>query len=100
MSFTEVYIVKFLATRSFAFRGSEEKIGSQTNGNFLGIIELISQCDPFLAEHLVKHGNLGSGKTSYLCKTINKELMHLMGKEVFSFIIKEMNDRKNFSKYF
>ena len=32
----------FLATRSLAFRGSEEKIYSQTNGNFLGIIELIS----------------------------------------------------------
>ena len=49
-----VNIVKFLAIRGLAFRGSEEKIDSQTNGNFLGIIELISQYDPFLAEHLVK----------------------------------------------
>ena len=49
-----VNIVKFLAIRGLAFRGSEEKIDSQTNENFLGIIELISQYDPFLAEHLVK----------------------------------------------
>ena len=49
-----VTVVKFLAIRGLVFRGSEEKIDSLTNGNFLGIIELISQYDPFLAEHLVK----------------------------------------------
>ena len=92
-----VNVVKFPATRGLAFRGSEEKTGSQTHGNFLGIIELISQYDPFLAEHLVKHGNLGSGKTPYLSKTIYEELIHLTGKEVFSFTIKEMKDSKYFS---
>ena len=76
-----VYVVKFLATRSFAFRGSEEKIGSHTNGNFLGTFELISQYDPFLAEHLVKYGNLGSGKTCCLSKTIYEDIIHVMGKE-------------------
>ena len=44
-----VNVVKFLATRGLALRGSEEKIGSQTNGNYLEIIELISQYDTFLA---------------------------------------------------
>ena len=38
-----VNVVKFFSTPGLAFRGSEETIGSQTNGNFLGIIELISQ---------------------------------------------------------
>ena len=92
-----VNVVKFLATRSLALRGSEEKIGSHTKGSFLGITELISQYDPSLAEHLVKYGNLGSGKTSYLSKTIYEELIHLMRKEVFSFIIKKMKDRIYFS---
>ena len=92
-----VHVVKFLATCGLAFRGSEEKIGSPINENVLGIIELISQYDPFLAEHLVKYGNLRSGKTSYLSKTIFEELIHLTGKEVFSFLIKEMKDRKYFS---
>ena len=68
-----VNVAKFLATCGLAFRGIEEKIGSQIKENFLGIIELISQHDPFLAEHLVKYGNLRSEKTSYLSKTIYKE---------------------------
>ena len=42
-----VNIVKFLATRGLAFLGSREKIGSQTSGNFLGIIELISSMTYF-----------------------------------------------------
>ena len=92
-----VNVVKFLARWDLTFRGSEKEIGSQTNGKIWGIIELISQHDPFLAKHLVKCGNLGSGKTSFLLKNIFEELIHLMGKEVFSFIVKEMEGRKYFS---
>ena len=93
-----VNVIKFLATRGLAFRSSEEKIVSQTNGDFLGIIELTSQYDAFLAENLVKYGTLGSGNTSYLFKTIYKEfIIHFMVKEVFSFTVKEMKDRKYFS---
>ena len=36
----------------------KKKIVSQTNGNYLGIIELISLYDPFLAEHFIKRVNL------------------------------------------
>ena len=61
------------------------------------LLSLTLQYDPFLAENFVKYGNLGSGNTSYLSKTIYKELIHLMGKEVFSFIVIEMKDRKYFS---
>ena len=53
-----VNVVKFFTTRNLAFRGSEKKFFSQTNRNYLGIIELISLHDPFLAEHLIKRGNL------------------------------------------
>ena len=38
-----VNVVKFLATRGLVFRDSEEKIGSQTNRNFLGTFQLISR---------------------------------------------------------
>ena len=94
MSFTKVVNVEKISPNSgLVFRGSEEKIGSQTKRNFLGIIQLISQHDPFLAKHLVKYGNLGSGKTSYLSKTIYEELIHLMRKEIFSFIGKEMKGK-------
>ena len=57
-----VNVVKFLSNRCLAFRSSHEKIGLQINGNVLGIIELTSQYNPFLAAHLVKYGNLDSGK--------------------------------------
>lgn len=56
-----VEVIKFLAARGLAFRGDDQKLGSKQNGNFLGIIELISKFDPFLAEHLARHGNKGKG---------------------------------------
>ena len=42
-----VNVVKFLATRGLAFRGSEETFGFQANGNYLGVIELNSQYDAY-----------------------------------------------------
>ena len=66
-------------------------------GKLFRNIELKSQYDSFLAECLVKYGNAGSGKTSYLSKTIYEELIYLTGKEAFSFIVKELRGRKYFS---
>ena len=73
-------VIKFLATCGLAFRDSEEKIGSQTNENFLGITELISQYDPFLTEHLVKYANLGSGKTSYTAQKMKFSIRNFFNK--------------------
>jgi len=36
-----------------ALRGSNEIVGSRDNGNYLGILELIGQFDPFLSQHIV-----------------------------------------------
>lgn len=43
-----VAVIKFLAERGLAFRGEDELLGSPHNGNYLGILELISQFDQFL----------------------------------------------------
>ena len=59
-----VATIKFLAERSLAFRGNDQVIGSPSNGNFLGTLELLSQFDPFLAAHLDKYGNKGKGSIS------------------------------------
>ena len=75
-----VNVIKFLATCGLAFRGSEEKIGSQTKENFLGITELISQYDPFLAEHLVKYANLDSGKTYYTAQKMKFSIRNFFSK--------------------
>ena len=42
-----VSAVKFISSRGLAFRGDTEVFNSQQNGNYLGILELIPEYDPF-----------------------------------------------------
>lgn len=92
-----VAVVKFLCERSLSFRGNNEVFGVPNNGNYLGILELISQFDPFLKEHILKYVNQGTGNPSYLSKTICEELIQLMGKKVLKTIIEEINIAKYYS---
>ena len=69
-------------------------IGSPSNGNFLGTLELLSQFDPFLAAHLEKYGNKGKGSISYLSSTTCDQLIATIGKEVLSTIIEEIKTAK------
>lgn len=64
-----VSVIKLLASRGLAFRGSDELFGSPSNGNFLGIIELLAEYDPFLASHIENYGNKGRGMT-LSCKCV------------------------------
>ena len=59
-----VAVVKFLALRGLAFRGENEVFGSENNGNFLGIIELLAQFDTFIANHVSRLG--GEEEALYL----------------------------------
>lgn len=92
-----VTVVKFLAQRGLAFRGQDEILGSCNNGNFLGIIELLSEFDPFLATHITRCGNAGRGSVSYLSSTTCNEFIQLMGKEVLSTILSEVKTAKYFA---
>ena len=65
-----VSVIQFLCIRGLAFRGKNELLGSPGNGNYLGILELLSQYDTFLAEHICQHGNKGHGNTSYIYSPI------------------------------
>ncbi|XP_065662667.1 zinc finger MYM-type protein 1-like [Hydra vulgaris] len=47
-----VAVIRFLAGRGLAFRGHNEVIGSSNNGNYLGILELLTQFDPVLKQHI------------------------------------------------
>lgn len=47
-----VAVMKFANERGLGFRGLEEKWGPHQNGNFMGVIQLIANFDPFLHEHL------------------------------------------------
>ena len=92
-----VSVIKFLCVRGLAFRGKDELVGSPHNGNYLGLLELISQHDPFLAEHIRLYANKGRGHASYLSSTICEEIIELMGQKVLSVIFCEMKSAKYFS---
>ena len=92
-----VETIKFLAERGLAFRGDNETFGSATNGNFLGLLEVIAKFDPFLASHIERHGGKGSGSTTYLSKTICDELLQVMAQKLESSIIAEVKTAKYFS---
>jgi len=92
-----VSVIKFIAERGLAFRGDNELIGSPSNGNYLGILELIAQYDVFLAQHIQIHGNRGSGHTNYLSSTIMEELVSIMGKKVKQEIISRVKRSKYYS---
>ncbi|XP_065664586.1 zinc finger MYM-type protein 1-like [Hydra vulgaris] len=92
-----VAVVKFLSSRGLPFRGNNETIGSEQNGNYLETLELLSQFDPFLHEHMKKHGNSGKGNTSYLSANICEEFICLMGNKVMSEIISELKKAKYYS---
>jgi len=71
--------------------------GTADNGNFLGILELLSQFDPFLSDHIAKYGNAGKGTILYLSKTICDEVIHLMSQKVRSATVSEVKDAGYFS---
>ncbi|XP_050530959.1 zinc finger MYM-type protein 1-like [Daktulosphaira vitifoliae] len=90
-------VIKFLASRGLAFRGSNQIFGSTQNGNYLGILELLSEYDSFLKDHIKTYGNKGHGITSYLSANICEEFIELMGKQIFFYIIKELKKSKYYS---
>ena len=82
-----VAVIKLFASRGFDFRGDNEKICSPNNGNFLVVLEVISQFDPFLAQHLTQFVNPGKGNVSYMSSTICEEFVSLLAKEVREKIV-------------
>ncbi|KAL4090089.1 hypothetical protein QTP88_024990 [Uroleucon formosanum] len=89
--------ILFLSGRGLPFRGSDEHFGSNHNGNYLGILELLSKFDPFLAQHIAVHGNQGKGHTSYLSKTICNEFIALIANKTRTMIIDQLKKAGYFS---
>jgi len=92
-----VAIVKKLGSRGLPFRGHDEIIGSVNNGNFLMIVELLSEFKPFLSQHITRFKNSGSGTTSYLSSTVYEEIIKLMANKVKKAIIIQIKTSKYYS---
>jgi len=94
-------IIFFLSERGLPFFGSNERIGNPNNGNFLGLVELLSKYDAILSEHVTKVRASQEEKkrlqVHYLSNKIQNEFIDLCGSFVQKKIINEINNAKYFS---
>ena len=81
----------FLTSRNLAFSGETSELGDVHNGNFLGLLELISKYYSVIQEHLEKvkeYKQRGEQlPTHYLSWHSQNELLELCGNDVLSTIL-------------
>ena len=94
--FRIVAIINFFAKHNLAFRGTNSKLYEDSNGNFLGLVEMLAQFDPFIAEHVRRITNEET-HVHYLAPSIQNELIHLLASVIRSETIRKIKSAKYFS---
>jgi len=70
-----------LAQLNDSFRGSSDKLYTEKNGKFLGLIEMIKKFDPIISEH-VRRIKCKKTFEYYLGPEIQNELINLMANDI------------------
>lgn len=86
-----IAVVQLLAERNISFRGTTERIGEPDNGNFLGILELLAEFDPIMAENLKRQTPL------YTSNRTQDELIDIIGGAVRANILEMVKQHKYYA---
>lgn len=94
-------VTMFLAERGLPFRGDSGKVGDPSNGNFLGILELLSNYDPVINQHLTtvrESQQLGTRmQAHYLSSDTQNEFIQACSAEITKMILMERENAKYYS---
>ncbi|PWA89171.1 zinc finger MYM-type protein 1 [Artemisia annua] len=91
--------VKYFGKKTLSFRGSNEKLGEKNNGNFLGIVDMMAEFDPYIKEHVERIKNEDM-RAHYLGPGIQNELITLLARAIKTPIInkiKQANHKEQMS---
>ncbi|XP_022850556.1 zinc finger MYM-type protein 1-like [Olea europaea var. sylvestris] len=91
-----IAIVKRLAINTLPFQGDDERLNVENNGMFLQMVEIVSEFDPIMTEHL-RRANAKEIQYTYLGKKIQNQLIELLANEVRSAIVKKVKHAKYFA---
>jgi hypothetical protein len=91
-----VSTIKFLAKQNLTFSESNEKLYQRNNGNFLATVEMITECDPVMQEHIRRIQN-NKIHHHYLGHSIQNELNAILADAVKIHILEIIKDAKYFS---